>query len=91
MARDRLVVPFNINDPIRVKFSPASLALWRERAERMQSFCPKMAYLFPLEPPLDADGFYRGQMWSIMHLVAPNLMAGGSAFEDCLIYLEMPA
>ncbi len=79
---------FNINDYARVKFSAASLRLWREDAERMRQAAPTMAHLFPDTPPLDAAGFYRGQFWSIMQLVAPQLVAGGSAFEGCLVHLE---
>jgi hypothetical protein len=90
MADTRLL-RFNINEYVRVKFSPASLALWREHAEEMREYHPKMAYLWPLEPPVDEEGYYRAQFWSVMHLVAPNLVAGGSAFEDCLIELEIPA
>lgn len=84
------LVPFNINEYVRVKFSPAALVLWRERAEKMREAFPKVAYLFPLEPPLDDEGYYRGQFWSVMHLVAPELVAGGYAFENCMIELEVP-
>lgn len=81
-------VPFNINEYIRVRFSPAALDLWLENARKMRKAFPRMTDSFPLAPPVDASGYYRGQMWWIMHLVAPELMAGGSAFENCEIILE---
>ena len=80
--------PFNINGYVRVKFTPATLKLWREHAQEMREAFPKMAYCWPLDPPTDSAGFYRGQLWSIMHLVAPECIAGGSSFENSLIYLE---
>jgi hypothetical protein len=86
--RQTTIRAFNINDCVIVKFTAASLKLWQEHAAQMRAAFPEMAYLWPLDPPTDADGFYRGQFWSVMHLVSPELIAGGSAFENSTIYLE---
>lgn len=92
MAENQAIKPrsFNINESIWVRFSPGALKLWRAKAEKLQTAFSSMPHLFPLEPPLDANGYYRGQMWSIMQLVAPELGAGGSAFEGCLIWFDEP-
>lgn len=83
-------VAFNINDYARVKFTAATLELWQRHALEMRAAFPKLTHLWPLHPPLDAEGFYRSQLWSIMHLVGPERIGGGSVFEDCLLYLELP-
>jgi hypothetical protein len=80
--------PFNINEYARVKLSPEALLLWKQRAEQMRAAFPKMAHLWPDDPPLDANGHYREQLYQIMHLVAPLLVPGASAFENCIIELE---
>ena len=87
---DKRLIPFNINGYVRVKFSTRSLDHWKAHAVEMHKSFPKMAHLWPEMPPLDANGFYRGQFWSVMHLIADELQAGHSAFEDCMIYLEVP-
>ncbi len=89
MTKERTLVRFNINNYVRVRFSPGALLLWRKHAEKMRAMFPKMIGSFPLDPPTDDAGFYRGQFWHVMHLVAPELVGGGSAFEDCMIELEI--
>lgn len=83
-----IIRPFNVNDYVRVKLSPASLGLWRANAIRMREAYPRLAGAFPCEPPVDADGFYRGQLWAIMGMVGPECTGGGQPFEDGCIHLE---
>jgi hypothetical protein len=83
---------FNINDYARVRLTDATLALWRDEAERARAAYPTLPgaeSIWPLTPPLDAGGYWRAQLWQIINLIGPECIAGGSAVEDCELVLEV--
>ncbi|MCC3159696.1 hypothetical protein LJ737_20815 [Hymenobacter sp. 15J16-1T3B] len=84
------LIPFNINDHIRVKLKQEGLAHWK--AEDDKIFCgPLGQYSKPLEDyasKADSDGYTRFQAWEFMRLFGPVLRMGSLPPFDTSILIE---
>jgi len=89
MADPVRIITFNIHDYVRVKLSPDALLLWKQEAEELRTAYPQDANAYPDTPRLDADGYYRDQLYKIMHLIGPLCVIAGFPIENCEILLEI--
>jgi len=88
------LIHFNINGYARLRLSAGSLRRWREKAERTRAAYPDVLdrdEIWPLEPPVDADGRWRAQLWEIMAVIGPDCFLGGQPTEDGDLVMEIPA
>ena len=79
---------FNINESVRVKWTPAGLAAVEEWHREGLG---EMAEGLPVtEADVDADGFTSIQLWQLMQIVGPRLRFGmiEPLFENNAIHLE---
>lgn len=83
---------FNINCNVWVKLTP--LGLDALKADHEAYFAPIRARLndqskYPfLEPPADANGWRRFQLWDLMHRIGPHVSMGMPLALDLGIVIE---
>lgn len=79
---------FNINDYARVRLGTQAVAAYRARMEKFNASFPM--YAQSIDPPVDKDGYFRDQLWSLMSLIGPLCGAGSCCVENCELILEFP-
>lgn len=79
---------FNTNYYVRVRLSELGRKRFREHALEMRQLYPQMPELWPLEPRLDTEGYFRDQLWHVMALFGSVSGAGGSPFIGCEIQFD---
>ena len=88
MSKETTARSFNINHYAKVRLGPEAVAVYRARMEKFNASFPM--YAQPVEPPVDKDGYFRDQLWSLMNLISPLCGAGSCCVETCEMILEFP-
>jgi len=82
MAR---VADFNINDYVRVKLTPMGIEILKQRHEQLMSFYKKGS-IDEFNLRIDAEGYYKTQMWDLMQTFGAHLGLGARLpFETNII------
>lgn len=75
----------NVNDQVRVKLTDVGMAEYRRRREDFRREFPG-APSGSDTPALDADGYYRTQLWSLMADFGHLMFCGGQVpFETAIL------
>jgi hypothetical protein len=88
-------IKFNMNDYIRVKLTARGVAIHKQSHEKlMNAMRPNGAYEVPkwlaYEPPkLEADGYWREQLWQVMQLFGPHILVGMYSPIETEIIIEV--
>lgn len=67
----------HLNDTVKVKLTPHGLRHYREKQSSFNASLPARIKPFPIDPPLDEEGFYQTQLWQLMNLFGSSLYMGG--------------
>ena len=74
------LVPFNLNDYVRVRLTERGLQIMNDEDARLCALYPKMRKPEPLK--VDAEGYARFQLWALMQQFGPHIgLAIRSPFE----------
>lgn len=77
-------INFNINDKIRVKLTLFGYQIYKEHAESFDQYGCNMSRI----PPIDNDGWWEEQCWSIMSIFGKHLHNGGNVPFETDIMVE---
>ena len=81
-------IAFNVNGAVRVKLTQTGVAEYRRIREEVNARLMPGAKHLQTEPKLDADGYYRDSMWSLMQDFGHLMRLGGETPFATTILLE---
>lgn len=79
-------VPFNVNDYVWVKLTPAGLEVLKKNNDQVRSWYPRLPEFTP--PPADSDGYTRHQLWALMKDFGAYMTWGGESPFETKVFFE---
>lgn len=78
-------VPFNVNDYVWVKLTPAGLEILRQETNQLRRSFPRLLEFTP--PSVDENGYTQYQLWALMKDFGEYMLWGGtSPFETNMFF-----
>lgn len=82
------LIPFNVNNMVRVKLTDHGRDLLRQEHQRkFAAYGDRFPYS---EPEEDAEGYSRWQLWDLMSKLGSNISLGCQMPFDSQIIMEKP-
>lgn len=82
------MVPFNINENVRVRLKDRGHAILKARHDDLLRRWPQASDYVP--PKVDADGWSQFQLWSLMEIFGPHMFLGGDPPFETTIEFKSP-
>lgn len=80
--------PFNVNDYVWVKLTPAGLKILERNFYELRRAFPNLPKQF-LPPSVDAEGYTKYQLWALMHDFGNHMVMGGQSPVETDVVLEI--
>jgi hypothetical protein len=81
----------NMNDMVRIKLKPAGEKILRDKHDKLNRWIKKRnGSLHDFDLRLDAEGYYRTQLWCVMQDFGPHIRLGAEAPFETEILLDTP-